>query len=63
MVGLVVSGGMDKLILVWDPLTPAEPVYTLVGHEDTVCSLDVTPDGSIVSASWDKYAVIVVLMR
>jgi WD40 repeat protein len=47
---------MDKMILVWSLSEPAEPVYTLIGHTDTVCALDVTPSGGIVSASWDKTA-------
>jgi phospholipase A-2-activating protein len=54
MSGLVVSGGSDKIIFVTDPCHPSEPLFTLLGHEDNVCSLSVTQGGLILSASWDK---------
>lgn len=52
--GLIVSSGSDKLINVYNPSQPGEPLYTLVGHTENVCALDVTPSGYIVSGSWDK---------
>ncbi|KAG0370161.1 WD40-repeat-containing domain protein [Gamsiella multidivaricata] len=56
--GLIITGGSDKLINVWDPENASEPVYTLVGHTDNVCSLYADTDGHIVSGSWDKTAKI-----
>ncbi|KAI1317888.1 hypothetical protein EDD11_007550 [Mortierella claussenii] len=56
--GLIVTGGSDKLINVWNPDDASAPVYTLVGHTDNVCSLFADTDGHIVSASWDKTAKI-----
>ncbi|KAF9139538.1 hypothetical protein BGX30_007836 [Mortierella sp. GBA39] len=56
--GLIVTGGSDKLINVWDPEDSSAPVYTLVGHTDNVCSLFADTDGHIVSGSWDRTAKI-----
>ncbi|KAG0204346.1 hypothetical protein BGX28_003701 [Mortierella sp. GBA30] len=56
--GLIVTGGSDKLINVWDPEDERSPVYTLTGHTDNVCSLFADTDGHIVSGSWDKTAKI-----
>ncbi|KAF9286692.1 hypothetical protein BGZ68_002645 [Mortierella alpina] len=56
--GLIVTGGSDKLINVWNPEDATAPVYTLVGHTDNVCSLFADTDGHIVSGSWDKTAKI-----
>ncbi|KAF9928018.1 hypothetical protein FBU30_002711 [Linnemannia zychae] len=56
--GLIVTGGSDKLISVWDPEDSTSPVYTLAGHSDNVCSLFADTDGHIVSGSWDKTAKI-----
>ncbi|CAG8524432.1 17428_t:CDS:10 [Racocetra fulgida] len=53
--GLVISGSSDKTINVFDIQNPQEPVYSLIGHSDNVCALDVTPSGFIASGSWDKY--------
>lgn len=53
-IGLVVSSGAGKVIHVHDVDRPDEPVYTLIGHEKTVCSLAVTPSGDIISGSWDQ---------
>ncbi|KAF9358012.1 hypothetical protein BGX26_002652 [Mortierella sp. AD094] len=56
--GLIVTGGSDKSINVWNPEDASAPVYTLVGHTDNVCSLFADTDGHIVSGSWDKTAKI-----
>ncbi|CAO3696066.1 unnamed protein product [Umbelopsis ramanniana] len=56
--GLVVSSGAGKVIHVHDVDRPDEPVYTLIGHEKTVCSLAVTPSGDIISGSWDHTAIV-----
>ncbi|RIA79278.1 WD40-repeat-containing domain protein [Glomus cerebriforme] len=52
--GLIVSGSSDKTINVFDPENAQDPIYSLIGHSDNVCALDVTPSGYIVSGSWDK---------
>ncbi|KAF8936711.1 phospholipase A-2-activating protein [Dissophora ornata] len=56
--GLIVTGGSDRLINIWDPEDSSAPVYTLAGHTDNVCSLYADTDGHIVSGSWDKTAKI-----
>ncbi|KAJ3262722.1 hypothetical protein HDU77_000238 [Chytriomyces hyalinus] len=57
--GLIASGSADKSINVFDPRNDATPVFTLIGHTDTVCALardEAT--GAIVSGSWDKTAKV-----
>ncbi|CAG8450554.1 5304_t:CDS:2 [Acaulospora morrowiae] len=56
--GLIISGSSDKSINVFDADQSQEPIYTLIGHQDNVCALDITPSGFIVSGSWDKTAKI-----
>ncbi len=56
--GLILSGGQDKLINVFDPVNPDAPLYTLVGHEGNVCALAVEGSDTICSGSWDKSARI-----
>lgn len=36
----------------------SEPVYSLIGHSENVCCLDVGQDGTIVSGSWDRYVCL-----
>jgi len=55
--GLVITGGHDNLILVYD-FESAEPIFTLTGHSATVCSLDAGNYGTILSGSWDKTAKV-----
>lgn len=57
-IGLIVSGGSDKFINVYDPLRTEEPTHTLIGHTENVCALTTTPSGHIVSGSWDTYVYI-----
>ena len=52
--GLVVSGGQDMLIYVFDPIN-LDPIFTLVGHTSNVCTL-ATQGDEIISGSWDKTA-------
>ncbi|RUS16200.1 phospholipase A-2-activating protein [Endogone sp. FLAS-F59071] len=52
--GLIVSSGSDKVINIYDPNSATDPVYSLVGHKENVCTLAVSPSGYIVSGSWDK---------
>ncbi|KAI9261202.1 WD40-repeat-containing domain protein [Helicostylum pulchrum] len=56
--GLIVSGGSDKIINVYDPNRPDEPRYTLIGHSENVCALTTTPSGHIVSGSWDTKVIV-----
>jgi phospholipase A-2-activating protein len=64
---LAVTGGQDKTINAYDitsamvthtSSTSLLPDYTLLGHEDNICALDVFsgPSGYIVSGSWDRTA-------
>ncbi|XP_057317757.1 phospholipase A-2-activating protein-like isoform X2 [Hydractinia symbiolongicarpus] len=53
--GLVITGGHDNLVLVFD-LTSLEPIQRLEGHTATVCSLDAGKWGTILSGSWDNTA-------
>ncbi|EPQ57952.1 WD40 repeat-like protein [Gloeophyllum trabeum ATCC 11539] len=57
--GLLVAGGQDKIINVFDLASgKAEPSYSLIGHTDNVCALHSLPDGTIISGSWDKTAKV-----
>jgi phospholipase A-2-activating protein len=56
--GLVVSAGNDKTIYCFDPLFPGDYVLKLEGHSDNICVLGVSPNGIIISGSWDKTARI-----
>ncbi|KAI9303753.1 WD40-repeat-containing domain protein [Cunninghamella echinulata] len=56
--GLFASAGSDKLILVYEPYNPSSPLYTLVGHAENVCALSITPNGDIISGSWDKKVIV-----
>ncbi|ORX86908.1 PFU-domain-containing protein [Anaeromyces robustus] len=55
--GLILSGGVDKTINVYEP-GAIEPMYVLIGHDNTISSISSTPDGSIISGSWDSTAKI-----
>ncbi|KAJ3866808.1 phospholipase A-2-activating protein [Lentinula novae-zelandiae] len=55
--GYVVTGGQDAIINVFSLSSPKEdPDFSLLGHSENVCALDVTPGGTIVSGSWDRTA-------
>ena len=55
--GWLVTGGMDKLVLMWDLANHNDPVFTLIGHTDSVCAVHCNSStGQIVTASWDKTA-------
>ncbi|KAI8611923.1 WD40-repeat-containing domain protein [Chytriomyces sp. MP71] len=58
--GLIASGSADKSINVFAPGSQDhEPLFTLLGHSDTVCALDVDEvTGALVSGSWDKTAKV-----
>ena len=53
--GYVVTGGQDAIVNIFSVASAKdEPNFSLLGHEGNVCTLDVFPDGTIVSGSWDK---------
>ncbi|KAJ3760799.1 phospholipase A-2-activating protein [Lentinula raphanica] len=55
--GYVVTGGQDAIINVFSLSSLKEdPDFSLLGHSENVCALDVTPGGTIVSGSWDRTA-------
>ncbi|KAF5358106.1 hypothetical protein D9756_001377 [Leucocoprinus leucothites] len=57
--GYVATGGQETVINVFPLDSPKEePSYSLVGHRENICTLDVTPRGSIISGSWDKTAKV-----
>ncbi|KAH9930746.1 phospholipase A-2-activating protein [Fomitopsis serialis] len=57
--GFAVTGGQDTVINVFAlSANSNEPAYSLIGHTDNICALDCTPDGLIVSGSWDRTAKV-----
>ncbi|KAI6045574.1 WD40-repeat-containing domain protein [Pisolithus marmoratus] len=58
--GFIVVGGQDMVVNIFslDSSNKDDPEYTLVGHSDNVCSLSVSPEGTIISGSWDKTAKV-----
>jgi len=42
----IFSGGIDNDIKVWDVRNNKEPSLTMVGHEDTISGVRLSPDGS-----------------
>ncbi|KAI7872153.1 WD40-repeat-containing domain protein, partial [Spinellus fusiger] len=56
--GLFVSSGSDKLIHVCSLTDTKDPLYTLIGHKENVCTVDTNENGDIVSGSWDKTAIV-----
>ena len=57
--GYAVTAGQESVINVFDLATPKDdPDFCLLGHLDIVCTLDVTPGGTIISGSWDKSVFI-----
>lgn len=57
--GYAVTGGQDTIINVFSLAnTTGEPNFSLIGHTDNVCALDTTPDGTIISGSWDRYVIL-----
>ncbi|KAI6028537.1 WD40-repeat-containing domain protein [Pisolithus orientalis] len=58
--GCMVVGGQDMVVNIFalDSSNKDDPEYTLVGHSDNVCTLNVGPEGTIISGSWDKTAKV-----
>jgi phospholipase A-2-activating protein len=53
--GYAVTGGQDTVINVFSLESSKEdPDFSLVGHADNVCALDVSAGGAIISGSWDR---------
>ena len=53
--GYAVTGGQDTVINVFSlDSQKDDPDFSLLGHTENVCALDVTPAGAIISGSWDK---------
>ncbi|KAM9833462.1 phospholipase A-2-activating protein-like isoform X2 [Syngnathus typhle] len=55
--GLVATGGNDNNICVF-ALDQAQPLYTLKGHKNTVCTLSSGKFGTLLSGSWDTTAKV-----
>ncbi|XP_069487023.1 phospholipase A-2-activating protein [Ambystoma mexicanum] len=55
--GLIATGGNDHIICVFT-LDAPEPLYTLKGHKNTVCSLSSGKFGTLLSGSWDTTAKV-----
>lgn len=58
--GYAVVGGQDTVVNIFalGPAQKEDPEYSLVGHTDNVCALDVSQSGTIISGSWDKTAKV-----
>ena len=59
--GCIVTGGNEAVINIFSLDSPSdEPKYSLVGHTDNVCALDVSSSGLILSGSWDKFVMFAI---
>jgi phospholipase A-2-activating protein len=57
--GYIVTGGQDSIINIWGVgQSREEPLFSLLGHSDNVCALHIGGDGTIISGSWDKCALL-----
>ena len=53
--GYVVTGGLGAVINIFKLGVPApDPDFTLIGHTENVCALDVSSGDTIISGSWDR---------
>uniref|UniRef100_A0A671NI90 Phospholipase A-2-activating protein n=1 Tax=Sinocyclocheilus anshuiensis TaxID=1608454 RepID=A0A671NI90_9TELE len=55
--GLIATGGHDNNICVFS-LDRPDPLFTLKGHKNTVCTLSAGKFGTILSGSWDTTAKV-----
>uniref|UniRef100_A0A668SLD6 Phospholipase A2-activating protein n=2 Tax=Oreochromis aureus TaxID=47969 RepID=A0A668SLD6_OREAU len=55
--GLVATGGNDNNICVFS-LDRPQPIFTLKGHKNTVCTLSSGKFGTLLSGSWDTTAKV-----
>ena len=51
--GKLISGASDWSLIAWD-IDKEEQVFTLEGHEECVNSIDIFPDGKIITSSTDQ---------
>jgi phospholipase A-2-activating protein len=58
--GYAVVGGQDTVVNIFalGPAQKEDPEYSLVGHTDNVCALNISQSGTIISGSWDKTAKV-----
>jgi len=57
--GYAVTGGQETVINIFSLESPKEdPDFSLVGHTENVCALDVSTGGAIISGSWDRTAKV-----
>eukprot|EP01122_Echinamoeba_exundans_P005231 TRINITY_DN153_c0_g1_i2.p1 TRINITY_DN153_c0_g1~~TRINITY_DN153_c0_g1_i2.p1 ORF type:complete len:627 (+),score=75.46 TRINITY_DN153_c0_g1_i2:83-1963(+) len=52
--GAVITGGYDRLVMVWDVEGGNSPSLTLIGHQGAVVCFDDTPEGDLISGSTDN---------
>lgn len=54
--GYAVTGGQDTVINIFKLGDGAkeDPDFTLIGHTENVCALDVSSGSNVISGSWDK---------
>merc|ERR1711894_191334 len=51
----VVSAGIDNVVKLWDTRKPAQPVFQMAGHNDTITGMSLSPDGAhILTNSMDN---------
>ncbi|XP_051923054.1 phospholipase A-2-activating protein [Hippocampus zosterae] len=55
--GLIATGGNDNNICIFT-LDQPQPLYTLKGHKNTVCTLSSGKFGTLLSGSWDTTAKV-----
>ncbi|XP_029311161.1 phospholipase A-2-activating protein [Cottoperca gobio] len=55
--GLIATGGNDNNICVFT-LDQSQPIFTLTGHKNTVCTLSSGKFGTLLSGSWDTTAKV-----
>ncbi|KII89092.1 hypothetical protein PLICRDRAFT_40733 [Plicaturopsis crispa FD-325 SS-3] len=58
--GYAVTGGQDTVINIFSLDSPSkeDPEFSLLGHTENVCALNVSAGGTIISGSWDKTAKV-----
>ena len=51
--GKLISGASDWSLIAWD-IEKEQQIFTLEGHEECINSIDIFPDGRIITASTDQ---------
>lgn len=58
--GYAITGGQDTVINIFSLASNRpEPSFSLIGHTENVCTLHASPDGTIISGSWDRCARLI----